>query len=69
MRIIRMNYYFQKESESFKAIYNERLDKLGELSKKNDYINLKCTVISTDEIFEFDKSEEPITLLDHIKTD
>ena len=34
MRIIRMNYYFQKESESFKVIYNERLDKLGELSKK-----------------------------------
>ena len=38
-----------EEREIFKNIYNKRLDKIEELSKKIDYNNLKYTVISTGE--------------------
>ena len=38
-----------KEREIFKNIYSERLDKIEELNKKNDYNNLKYPVISTGE--------------------
>ena len=48
-------------------MYNNRLDKIEELSKKNDYSNLNYTVISTGEEFEFDKSEDPILFLNDIK--
>ena len=41
MVIIRINYYFQGKYKSFKNIYNKRLDKIEELSKKIDYNNLK----------------------------
>ena len=43
------------EREIFKNIYNKRLDKIEELSKKNGYSNLKYTVISSGEEFEFDR--------------
>ena len=56
-----------KEREIFKNIYNERLDKIEELNKKNDYNNLKYTVIRTGEEFEFDKSEDPLAFLYNIK--
>ena len=48
-----------KEREIFKNIYNKRLDKIKELSKKIDYNNLKYTVISSGEEYEFDKLEDP----------
>ena len=56
-----------REREIFKNIYNKRLDKIEELSKKVDYNNLKYTVISSGEEFEFDKSEDPLVLLNDIK--
>ena len=56
-----------KEREIFKDIYNKRLDKIEELNKKIDYDNLKYTVISSGEEFEFDKSEDPLVLLNNIK--
>ena len=56
-----------KEIEAFRNIYNKQLDKIEELSKKIDYGNLKYTVISSGEEFEFDKEEDPIVLLNNIK--
>ena len=56
-----------KETEIFKDIYNKRLDKIEELDKKIDYNDLKYTVISSGEEFEFDKSEDPILFLNDIK--
>ena len=44
-----------RETEIFKSIYNKILDKIEELSKKIDYNNLKYTVISSGEEFEFDR--------------
>ena len=57
-----------KEREIFKNIYSERLDKIEELNKKNDYNNLKYPAISTGEEFDFDKSENPLAFLNDIKT-
>ena len=42
----------RKEREIFKNIYNKRLDKIEELSKK---LIIKYTAISTGEEFEFDE--------------
>ena len=56
-----------KEREIFKNIYNKRLDKIEEFSKKIDYKNLKHTVISSGEEFEFDRSEDPVLFLNDIK--
>ena len=50
-----------------KDIYNKRLDKIEGLNKKNDYNNLKYTVLSSDEEFNFDKLEDPIVFLNNIK--
>ena len=55
-----------KEREIFRNIYNERLNKIEELNKKIDYNDLKYTVVSSGEEFEFDKSEDPIVFLNHI---
>ena len=55
-----------REREIFKHIYNKRLDKIEELSKKTDYNNLKYTVISSGEEFEFDRSEDPVLFLNDI---
>ena len=57
-----------KEREIVKNIYNERLDRIEELNKKFDYNNLKYTVKSTGEEFEFDKSEDPLAFSSDIKT-
>ena len=57
-----------KERAIFKNIYSERLDKIEELSKKIGYNNLKYTVTSAGEKFEFDKSEDPLVFLHDIKT-
>ena len=56
-----------REREIFINIYNKRLDKIEKLSKKIDYNNLKYTVISSGEEFEFDKSEDPVLFLNNIK--
>ena len=56
-----------REKEIFKNIYNKRLDKIEELSKKIDYNNLKYTVISSEQEFEFDKSEDAVLFLNDIK--
>ena len=56
-----------REREIFENIYNKRLDKIEELSKKTDYNNLKYTVTSSGEEFEFDKSEDPVLFLNNIK--
>ena len=47
-----------KEREIFKDIYNKRLDKIEELNKKIDYNDLKYTIISSDEEFNFDKLKD-----------
>ena len=49
-------------------MYNERLDKIEELNIKIDYNNLKYTVISIGEEFEFDKSEDPLEFFNDIRT-
>ena len=56
-----------REREICKNIYNKRLDQTKKLSKKIDYNNLKHTVISTGEEFEFDRSEDHILFLNDIK--
>ena len=56
-----------REREIFKNIYNKRVDKIKELSKKIDYNNLKYAVISTGEESEFDKSEDHVLFLNDIK--
>ena len=57
---------FSKEREIFKNICDERVDEIEELNKNIDYSNLKYTVISTGEEFEFDKSEDPLAFLNDI---
>ena len=52
-----------REREIFKNIYNKRLDKIEELSRKIDYNNQQNTVISSSKEFEFDKSEDPLVFL------
>ena len=56
-----------REREIFKNIYNKGLDKIEELSKNIDFNNLKYTLISSGEEFEFDKSEDPVLFLNDIK--
>ena len=56
-----------KEREIFKDIYNKRLDKIVQLNKRIDYDNLKYTVISSGEEFNFDKLEDSIVFLNDIK--
>ena len=56
-----------KERETFKNIYNKRLNKIGELSKKIDYGDLNFAVNSSG--LETDSSElkDPVAFLDSIK--
>ena len=56
-----------KEREIFKDIYNKRLDKIGELSNKIDYDNLKYVVERSGVEYDFNKIKDPITFLDDIK--
>ena len=57
-----------KEREIFKNIYTERLDKIKEVNKAINYKNLKYTVISTGEEFEFDNTEDPLVFFNDVKT-
>ena len=65
--VIKIKLLLSREREIFKNICNKRLDKIEELSKKNDYNNLTYTAISSGEEFEFDKSEDPVLFLNDIK--
>ena len=57
-----------KEREIFKNIYNERLDKLEELTKKINFDNLKYFTESTNMETDFSAKENPITFHNNIKT-
>ena len=55
-----------KEREIFKDIYNKRLDKLEELNNKIDFDNLKYVVERSGDKYSFNKTEDPISLLNNI---
>ena len=56
-----------KEREIFKNIYNKRLNKINELSKKIDYDDLKFIVNSSGLQTNFSELNDPAAFLDSIK--
>ena len=56
-----------KERETFKDIYNKRLDKIEELNNKIDYDNLKYVAVNSSKIYNFSELTDPLTFLDEIK--
>ena len=56
-----------KEQEIFRKIYNKRLDKIEELTKKIDDNNLVFTILSTGETIDFTRKNNPLTLLKKIR--
>ena len=52
-----------KEREIFKNIYEKRLDKIEELTKKIDDNNLIFTTLSTGETVDFSGKNDPLTFL------
>ena len=52
-----------KEREIFRNIYNKRLDKIEELTKKIDGNDLIFTTLSTGETVDFTKKNDPLTFL------
>ena len=56
-----------KEREIFTNIYNKRLDKKAELTKKIDCNNLIFTKLSTGDTIDFRKKTDPLTLLKKIR--
>ena len=48
-------------------IYNKRLDKIEELTKKIDDNNLIFTILSTGEEIDFSRKNDPLTLLIKIR--
>ena len=52
-----------KEGEIFTNIYNKRLDKIEELTKKIDGNNLIFTTLSTGETVDFSRKNGPLTFL------
>ena len=59
--------WFQKEREIFKNIYNKRLNKIDELSKKIYYDGLKFIVNSNGLETNFSELKNPVAFLDSIK--
>ena len=57
-----MTYYIQK-NEIFKNIYEKRLDKIEELTRKIDDNNLIFTTLSVGETVNFSGKNDPLTLL------
>ena len=57
-----------KEREIFKNVYNERLDKIEELTKKINFDNLKYSTERDDMETDFSAEDDPITFLNNIKT-
>ena len=58
---------FSKERETFKDIYNKRLDRIEELNNKIDYNNLKYPIYATKNLLDFSELTDPLALLDKIK--
>ena len=58
---------FLKEREILKNIYNERLNKIDESSKKIGCDNLKFIVNSTGLETDFNELKDPVAFLDSIK--
>ena len=58
-----------KEKEIFKNIYNERLDKIEESTKKINYDNLNFVVESGGNETNFTNLEDLTVILNDIKTD
>ena len=56
-----------KEREIFKDIYNQRLDKIEELSNKIDYNDLKYVNINNNATHNFSNITDPISFLNEIK--
>ena len=56
-----------KERQIFRDIYNRRIDEIEDINEKVNYRDLKYTVISSGEEFEFDVSEDPLIFLNDIK--
>ena len=56
-----------KEREMLSNIYNKRLDKIEELTKKIDDNNLIFTILSTGEEIDFSRKNDPLTLLIKIR--
>ena len=56
-----------REREIFRNIYNKKLDKIEELSKKADGNNLVLTTICTGKTINFSKKDDPLTFLNKIK--
>ena len=52
-----------KEREIFTNIYNKRLDKIEELTKKINGNNLIFTALSSGNTIDFSKKNDPLTLL------
>ena len=68
------NYYrnellLSKEREMFKDIYNERLDKIEELTKKINHDDLSLFVQSSGDKTDLTEAEDPIVFLSNIRTD
>ena len=55
------------EREIFKNIYDERLNKIDELSKTIDYGDLKFVIISSDTETDFSELKDPVAFLDSIR--
>ena len=56
-----------KEQEIFRNIYNKRLDKIRELTKKIDGNNLISTTLSTGDTIDFSRKNDPLTLLKKVR--
>ena len=71
-RLVNINDYedkllLSKEQEVFKNLYNKRLDKIKELTEKNDDNNLDFVTLSTGRKPDFSKNDDPLTFLNKIK--
>ena len=65
--MIKKELLLSKERKIFKDIYNKRLDEIEIMNDEVDYRNLRYTIISSGEEFEFDESEDPLVFLNDIK--
>ena len=57
-----------KEREIFKNVYNERLDKIEELTKKINFDNLKYFTERNGMETDFSAKDDTVTFLNNIKT-
>ena len=70
-RLVNVNDYedkllLSKERETFKNIYNKRLDKIKELTEKIDDNNLEFVTLSTGRKTDFSKKDDHLTFLNKI---